>query len=156
MEQGGVGSVRSAALPAVTIGLDISDSYAERKPLRDTTDLHPAYWRAIRWIIGRKAAHRTTQYLNNYTEQSHRAVKQRYYPMLGFGIFESASRFCAALEELRQYFSVRRRGQAARPAGRATTALPPALGLADRRAGRCVGEAPAEAPFVADRRWPGI
>ena len=26
----------------------------------------PAYRRAIRWIIGRKAWHRTTQYLNNY------------------------------------------------------------------------------------------
>ena len=44
-----------------------------------TTDRHPAYRRAIRWILGRKAQHRTAQYLNNYTEQSHRAVKQRYY-----------------------------------------------------------------------------
>ena len=85
---------------------------AERKPQRVTTDLHPAYRRAIRWIVGRKALHRTTQYLNNYTEQSHRAVKQRYYPMLGFGSFESASRFCAAFDELRQYFRVRRRGEA--------------------------------------------
>ena len=84
---------------------------AERKPPRVTTDKHPAYRRAIRWIIGRKAVHRTTQYLNNYTEQSHRAVKQRYYPMLGFGSFESASRFCAAFDELRQYLRVRRRGE---------------------------------------------
>ena len=45
------------------------------------------------------------------TEQSHRAVKQRYYPMLGFGSFESAWRFCAAFDELRHYFSVRRRGE---------------------------------------------
>ena len=84
---------------------------AGSRPQRITTDLHPAYRRAIRWIIGRKAWHRTTQYLNNYTEQSHRAVKQRYYPMLGFGSFESASRFCAAFDELRQYFRVRRRGE---------------------------------------------
>ena len=83
---------------------------AERRPLRVTTDQHPAYRRAIRWILGRKAQHRTAQYLNNYTEQSHRAVKQRYYPMLGFGNFESASRFCTAFDELRQYFRVRRRG----------------------------------------------
>ena len=82
---------------------------AGRKPLRVTSDQHPAYRRAIRWILGRKALHRTTQYLNNYTEQSHRAVKQRYYPMLGFGSFESASRFCAAFDELRQYFRVHRR-----------------------------------------------
>ncbi len=84
---------------------------AERKPLRVTTDKHPAYRRAIRWILGRKVLHRTNQYLNNLTEQSHRAVKQRYYPMLGFGSFESASRFCAAFDELRQYFRVRRRGE---------------------------------------------
>jgi len=84
---------------------------AERKPQRVTTDQHPAYRRAIRWILGPKARHRTTQYLNNYTEQSHRAVKQRYYPMLGFGNFESASRFCLAFDELRQYFRVRRRGE---------------------------------------------
>jgi len=81
---------------------------AERKPARITTDQHPAYRRAIRWIIGPKAQHRTAHYLNNYTEQSHRAVKQRYYPMLGFGNFESASRFCTAFDELRQYFRVRR------------------------------------------------
>ena len=31
--------------------------------------------------------------------------------MLGFGSFESASRFCAAFDELRQYFRVRRRGE---------------------------------------------
>jgi putative transposase len=50
-------------------------------------------------------------YLDNYTEQSHRPVKQRYYPMLGFGNFESASRFCTAFDELRQYLRVRRRWQ---------------------------------------------
>ncbi len=81
------------------------------RPRRVTTDLHPAYRRAIRWILGRRVLHRTTQYLNNLTEQSHRPVKQRYYPMLGFGSFESASRFCLAFDELRQYFRVRRRGE---------------------------------------------
>ncbi len=50
---------------------------AERTPLRVTTDKHPAYGKAIRWILGRKVVHRTTRYLNNYTEQSHRPVKQR-------------------------------------------------------------------------------
>jgi transposase-like protein len=72
---------------------------------------HSAYRRATRWILGRKVLHRTTRYLNSFTEQSHRAVKQRYYPMLGFGSFESASRFCAAFNGLRQYFRVRRRGE---------------------------------------------
>jgi transposase-like protein len=73
------------------------------KPLRLTTDKHPAYRKAIRWIVGRKALHRTNQYLNNRIEQHHRPIKQRYYPMLGFGTFESASRFCSAFDELRHY-----------------------------------------------------
>ena len=84
---------------------------AERRPARVTTDLHPAYRKAIRWIIGRRAKHRTTQYLNNYTEQSHRAIKQRYYPMRGFGSFESASRFCTAFDELNDHLRIRRRGE---------------------------------------------
>jgi transposase-like protein len=43
------------------------------------------------------------------TERSHRTIKQRYYPMLGFGSFESAARFCSAFDELRQFFRVRQR-----------------------------------------------
>jgi hypothetical protein len=35
-------------------------------------------------------------------------VKERYYPMLGFKSFESASRFCQAFEEQRDYFRFRR------------------------------------------------
>jgi putative transposase len=83
-----------------------------QKPLRLTTDKHPAYKKAIRWIVGRKVLHRQNQYLNNRMEQNHRPIKQRYYPMLGFGRFESASRFCAAFDELRHYLRVRnRRGE---------------------------------------------
>ena len=77
------------------------------RPLRLTTDKHPAYTRAIRWIIGRKALHRHNQYLNNRIEQDHRHIKQRYYPMLGFGNFGSASRFCTAFDELRNYLRIR-------------------------------------------------
>ena len=46
----------------------IDESYlkvAERKPLRITTDTHPAYRKAIRWIVGRKVRYRCDQYLNN-------------------------------------------------------------------------------------------
>ncbi len=85
---------------------------AERKPLRITTDAHPAYRRAIRWIVGRKVRHRCNQYLNNRIEQDHRAIKQRNYPMRGFGRFASAAQFCAAFDELRQYLRVRQRGAA--------------------------------------------
>ncbi len=79
------------------------------KPLRLTTDQHPAYRKAIRWILGRKVCHRQSQYLNNRIEQDHRAIKQRYYPMLGFGRMESAKRFCSAFEELRQYLRIQPR-----------------------------------------------
>ena len=77
-----------------------------QRPLRVTTDKHPAYTKAIRWIVGRKVLHRHNQYLNNRIEQNHRPIKQRYYPMLGFAKFESASRFCTAFDELRNYLSV--------------------------------------------------
>ena len=75
-----------------------------QRPLRVTTDHHVAYPKAICWICGRKAFHRRDRYLNNRTEQSHRPLKQRYYPMLGFGTFESASRFCTAFDEVHNYF----------------------------------------------------
>ncbi len=39
-------------------------------------------------------------------EQSHRPLKQRYHPMLGFGAFESASRFRSAFDELRNSLRV--------------------------------------------------
>jgi len=78
------------------------------RPQRVTTDRHPAYEKAIRWIVGKKATHRQKQYLNNRTEQDHRGIKQRYYPMLGFGSFASASRFCLAFDAVRQYFRRRK------------------------------------------------
>jgi len=80
---------------------------AGQKPLRMTTDKHPAYTKAILWIVGRKVLHRHNQYLNNRIEQDHRFIKQRYYPMLGFAKLESASRFCTAFDELRNYLRVR-------------------------------------------------
>ena len=43
-----------------------------RRPLRLTTDKHPAYNKAVRWIVGRKVLHRQNQYLNNRIEQDHR------------------------------------------------------------------------------------
>jgi transposase-like protein len=80
-----------------------------RRPLRVTTDHHPAYRKAIRWIVGRRATHRRKQYLNNRLEQDHRGIKQRYYPMLGFGSFAAAASFCIAFDAVRAYFRSRRR-----------------------------------------------
>ena len=87
-----------------------------QRPLRVTTDKHPAYTKAIRWIVGRKVLQRQNQYLNNRIEQSHRPLKQRYYPMLGFANFESASRFCTAFDELRNYLRIQSVGDELVPA----------------------------------------
>jgi transposase-like protein len=76
-------------------------------PDRVTTDGHDSYPRAIRKILGRKVIHRTSRYLNNRMEQDHRGIKQRYYPMPGFGSLQSASRFCSAFDEQRDYFRYR-------------------------------------------------
>jgi len=72
-------------------------------PEQVTTDGHDAYPRAIREILGPGVRHRTSRYKNNRIEQDHRGVKQRDYPMRGFGSFVSAARFCSAFEEQRQY-----------------------------------------------------
>jgi putative transposase len=76
-------------------------------PERVTTDGHDSYPRAIRETLGRDVLHRTNHSLNNRLEQDHRGIKQRYYPMRGFGSVASASRFCLAFDEVRQFFRVR-------------------------------------------------
>src|SRR6266567_679239 len=42
-------------------------------------------------------------------DEGHRSIKQRYYPIRGFGSFDSASRFCLAFDEQRDYFRYRTR-----------------------------------------------
>lgn len=80
---------------------------AEHAPKRVTTDGHDAYPRAIRDSLGEDVMHRCNPYLNNRIEQDHRGVKQRYYPMRGFGNFDAASRFCRVFDEQRHYFRLR-------------------------------------------------
>jgi len=78
-------------------------------PEQVTADGHDAYPRAIRETLGPGVRHRTSHYKNNRIEQDHRGIKQRYYPMRGFGSFTSAARFCAGFEEQRQYFRAQAR-----------------------------------------------
>jgi len=47
--------------------------------------------------------------MNNRIEQDHRGIKQRSYPMRGFGSFDSAARFCPAHDELRDHLRPRTR-----------------------------------------------
>ncbi len=76
-------------------------------PDQVTTDGHASYPRAIRETMSSNVQHRTNKYLNNRLEQDHRGIKQRYYPMLGFGSFKAAARFCCAFDELRNYLRPR-------------------------------------------------
>jgi len=78
-------------------------------PDRGTTDHHGSYPRAILETLGQKVLHRKNQYLNNRTEQSHRHLKQRYYPMLEFGNFNLAAIVCKGIEELKDFFKPRHR-----------------------------------------------
>ena len=64
--------------------------------------------RPYRETLGPEVQHRTSRYMNNRMEQDHRGIKQRYYPMRGFGSFEAAARFCTAHDELRDHFRYRR------------------------------------------------
>ena len=72
-----------------------------------TTDEHDAYPRAIRATLGPEVQHRTGRSMNNRMEQDHRGIKQRYYPMRGFGSFDAAARFCPAHDELRDHLHFR-------------------------------------------------
>src|SRR5258708_8603431 len=72
-----------------------------------TTDGHRSYPRAVRETLGYEVVQRTNVYLNNRIEQDHRGIKQRYYPMRGFGSFASAARFCRAFDEVRQFLRFR-------------------------------------------------
>jgi transposase-like protein len=84
-------------------------SVVKRAARQVTTDGHDSYPRAIRETLGPTVEHRCSAVLNRPIEQDHRGIKQRYYPMLGFGAFHSAQRFCRAFEEMRQYFRPRRK-----------------------------------------------
>ena len=62
-----------------------AQSMVKRAPTQVTTDGHDSYPRAIRETLGPEVEHRCSAYLNRRIERNHRGVKQRYYPMLGFG-----------------------------------------------------------------------
>jgi len=73
-----------------------------------TTDGHDASPRAIRETLGPEVQHRTSRYMNNRMEQDHRGIKQRYYPLRGFGSVDAAARFCPAHDARRDHFRFRR------------------------------------------------
>jgi putative transposase len=76
-------------------------------PERVVTDGHTSYPRAISEVLGESVQHDVSKSVNNPVEQSHRKLKQRYYPTMGFSNVETAGYFCEAVEELNQFLRVR-------------------------------------------------
>ena len=67
---------------------------------RVATDGLASYPRAIKEALGKEVKHEIRPCTANPVEQSHRRVKYRYYPSLGYGEFEAAQRFCQAVDEV--------------------------------------------------------
>ncbi len=84
-----------------------AQSMADQAPESVTTDGYTSYPRAIAEILGQEVVHEMRGCTEQPIEQDHRGIKQRYYPMLGFGGFETAQRFCRTFEEVRQWLRPR-------------------------------------------------
>jgi transposase-like protein len=67
-----------------------------------------SYPRAIAEELGEGVEHEVRDCRGNPIEQRHRGIKQRYYPTLGFGAFESAQRFCQGYDEVRNFLRPQR------------------------------------------------
>lgn len=76
-------------------------------PEKVVTDGLSSYPRAMAETLGSEVEHEVRSCVTNPIEQSHRGVKHRYYPTLGFGKFKSAQSFCRAVDEVRQFFRPR-------------------------------------------------
>jgi putative transposase len=71
------------------------------------TDGLASYPRAIEEVLGETVEHEVWPCTANPVEQSHRWVKHRYYPTLGFGAFDAAQRFCRAVDEVGNFLRPR-------------------------------------------------
>jgi transposase-like protein len=80
---------------------------AEQSPQRVVTDGRASYPRAVDEELRTDVEHEVRGCLKNPIEQSHRGIKQRYYPMLGFRAIESAERFCQAFEKMQHFLRPR-------------------------------------------------
>ena len=81
----------------------------EEAPEKVATDGLASYPRAIEEELGKDTEHEVRPCTANPVEQSHRRIKHRYYPTLGFGEFEAAQRFCRAVDEVGNFLRPRSR-----------------------------------------------
>ena len=79
----------------------------EETPETVATDGLASYPRAIQEELGEDVEHDVRPCTANPVEQSHRPVKHRYYPTLGFGNFDAAERFCRAVDEVANFLRPR-------------------------------------------------
>jgi putative transposase len=78
-------------------------------PEKIVTDGLSSYPRAIGEALEEEVEHEVRGCQGNPVEPSHRRVKQRYYPTLGFAKFDCAQRFCQTVDEIAQFFRPRER-----------------------------------------------
>lgn len=81
----------------------------EAPPEKVATDGLASYPRAIADELGDAVEHEVRPCTANPVEQSHRPLKHRYYPTLGFGEFDAAQRFCRAVDEMANFLRPRSR-----------------------------------------------
>ena len=81
----------------------------EDPPEKVATDGLASYPRAISEELGEEVEHELRPCTANPVEQSHRPIKHRYYPAPEFGKFESAQRFCRAVDEVANFLRPRSR-----------------------------------------------
>ncbi|MEO0538754.1 MAG: IS6 family transposase [Cyanobacteria bacterium P01_A01_bin.123] len=81
----------------------------EVSPESVATDGLASYPRAIKEALGEAVEHEVRPCTANPVEQSHRRLKHRYYPTLGFGEFDAAQRFCRAVDEVGNFLRPRTR-----------------------------------------------
>ena len=84
---------------------EISDDIPERVQ----TDGLASYPRAIEEELGEEVEHEVLPCTANAVEQSHRRIKNRHYPMMGFGEFDEANRYFQAFDEVRNFLRPRER-----------------------------------------------
>jgi putative transposase len=76
-------------------------------PEKVVTDGLDSYPIAIGEELGEEVNHERVPCKKNPIEQSHRGIKQRYYPMRDFGSFASAQRFGRLFDEVKNFFRPR-------------------------------------------------
>ena len=90
-------------LAGITRVCDVSDNwlqeYVSRQYANAGADGLASYPRAIREELGEEVERPVLPCTENAVEQSHTGIKH-YYPMLGFGEFEAANRFCQTFDEV--------------------------------------------------------